>query len=101
MARRKPNPVSKDVAALILDRDLLNRLSRPIKPPRPPRSSLDKLERHILVVPDIPAIDPGPPRRSSAQRPVGRLSPGNTNAPRFLTDFDLRPIGQPSPLIGK
>ena len=99
--RGEANPVGEDCAALVLDRDLLDRFGRAIEPPRPSRGGLDKLERHILVVADVPAVHPGPPRRGSAKRAVGSLSPGDTDTPRLLTDLDLRLIRKPSPLIGK
>src|SRR5580704_6778129 len=101
MPRRKPDSVCQDIGALIIEHNLLNCFSRPIKPPRPPRGGFNKLERHVLVVPDIPSIDPGASGGSGPKRPIGSLSPGNPNPPRLLTNFDLRLISQPSPLIRK
>src|ERR1700730_2082769 len=83
MSRRKPNPIRQDIGAFIIEHNLLNRLTRPIKPPRPPRRSLDKLERHIFVVADVPPIDPSAPGSGSPQRPISSLSPGNPNPPRL------------------
>ena len=99
--RREPDPIRQDIGALVLEHNFLDRLRRPIKPPRPSRRRFDKLERHILVVSDIPSVDPRAPGRRRPERPISRLSPGNPNPPRFLADLDLRLISQPPPLIWK
>src|SRR5271168_2081259 len=99
--RRETNPVREDVAALVFDYNLLDRFGRAIEAPRPSRRRFDKLERHVLVVADIPSVDSGPSSRSRAERPIRSLGPGDPDAPRLLADFHQRLIRQPSPLIGK
>src|SRR5260221_6917637 len=99
--RRKANSVGQDIGALVVEHDLLDFFGGPVEPPRPSRGRLDKLERHILVVADIPSVDPGAPAGSSTKRAIRRFSPGDPDAPRFLADFDLRLIGKPSPLVRK
>ena len=99
--RREADPVGQDVGALVLEHDFLDRLRRPIEAPRPSRRRLDELERHVLVVADIPSVDSGPPAGGRAERAIGGLGPGNAYSPRFLADLDLRLVGQPSALIWK
>src|SRR5271156_4654130 len=97
MPRRKANAVRENIAALVLEHYFLDRLRRLVKSQRPARGRLDKLERHVLVVLDIPAVDSRAPGGRSAKRPVSSLGPGNPDPPRFFADLDLRLIGNPPP----
>src|ERR1700722_18297210 len=101
VSRRETNPVSKDVGALVFEDYFLDRLRSPIKTARPTRRSLDKFERHILVVTDIPSVDSSPPGSRSTKRAISRLGPGNSNPPRLLADLHLRLVSNPPPLIRK
>src|ERR1700689_417961 len=101
MTRREANAVREDIAALVLEHYFLDRLRRLVKSHRPARGRLDKLERHVLVVTDIPAVDSRPSGGRSGKRPVSSLSPGNPDPPRLFADLDLRLIRNPSPLIRK
>src|ERR1035437_9975603 len=99
--RREACSVRQDVGALVREHNFLDRLRRPSEAQRPSRVRLDELERHVLVVADIPSVDSGPPAGGRAERTIGSLGPGNAYSPRLLADLDLRLIGQPSALIWK
>ena len=99
--RREADSVGQDVGALVVEHNFLDRLRRPVEAPRPSRGGLDKLERHVLVVADIPSVDSGPSADGGAERAIGGLGPGDTYSARLLADLDLRLIGQPSSLIRK
>src|SRR5271154_1696281 len=95
------NSIRENVAALVVQHYFLDRFGRAIEALRPPRSRLDKLERHVLVVADIPAVNSRPSAGRRPQRPICSLSPRNANPPRLLADFDLRLISEPPPLVRK
>ena len=97
--RRESNPVGKDVARFVGDRNFLDRARRLVEAPRPHRRRLDELERHVLVVPDVPAVHSAASRNRRAECAIGSLGPGEPDAARLLGDFHLRPIGDPSALI--
>src|SRR5277367_826023 len=99
--RREANAICEDVTALVFQYYFLDRFGRAIEALRPPRSRLDKLERHVLVVADIPAVNSRPSAGRRPQRPICSLSPRNANPPRLLADFDLRLISEPPPLVRK
>ena len=99
--RREADSVGQDVGALVGERDFLDRLRGPIEAPGPSRGRLDELQRHVLVVADVPSVDSGAPAGGGAERAIGSLGPGNTYSPRLLADLDLRLVGEPSALIWK
>ena len=101
VAGGEADAVGEDVVALVFEHNLLDRLRRPVEPPRPARRGLDELQRHVLVVADVPAVDAGASAGGRAQRAVGGLGPGDADAAGFFADLDLGLIGQPSTLIRK
>src|ERR1700723_2289963 len=99
--RREANSICEDVAALVVQRYFLDRRRCAIEALGPTRRGLDKFERHVLVVADIPTVNSRPPAGRSPQRPICSLGPRDPDTPRLLTDLDLRLIGEPPPLIWK
>ena len=97
--RGEADSIAEDVAPLIVDRDLLDPARDPIEFARPPCGGLDELERHVLVVADVPGVHAV--LAGGGKRAIGGLAPGETDAAGFFADLDLRGIGDPLALIGQ
>ena len=91
--------IGEHVAALVLERDLLDRVRRLVELPRPRGRRLDELARHVAVVAEVPGVHPG--RGRGRERGVGGLGPGDPDAARFLGDLDRGVVGDPAHLVGQ
>ena len=86
--RGEADAVREDVAALVADRDFLDLARDPVELARPPRGGLDELQRHVLVVTDVPGVHAV--LAGGGERAIGGLAPGETDAAGFFADLDLR-----------
>ena len=99
MSGGEADAVGEQVAALVLQRDLLDRRRRLVELARPRGRRLDELARHVAVVAEVPGVHPG--RRRRRKRRVGRLGPGDSDPARFLGHLDRRVVGDPAHLVGQ
>ena len=91
--------IGQQVAPLILQRDLLDRVRRLVELARPRGRGLDELARHVPVVAEVPGVHPG--RGRGRERGVGGFGPGDSDAARFLGHLDRGVVGDPSHLVGQ
>ena len=97
VARGEADAVREDVARLIVHRDFLDPARDAIEFARPPGGGLDELQRHVLVVADVPGVHAA--FAGGGQRAIGGLAPGDSDPARFFADLDLRAVGDPFALI--
>src|SRR5690242_16465920 len=97
MAGRKPDAVGKDILILIRDQSLFGAAHGMVETPGPSGGRLDKFQRHLLVVADIPPVRAA--AGAGVERSVSGFCPGDADTPRLLINFDRGAVSKPLALI--